>query len=314
MFNRYFQQELANLKDLGAEFSKAHPAIAPMLSGPAADPDVERLLEGVAFLTALLRQKLDDEFPEIIHDLMQLVCPHYLNPVPSTTMISFSLKPTLKQSVTVPAETYLSSVPVEGASCLFRTCYDVEMHPLKLLDASFSRPSGQMPSIRLLLELNGLKVSEWRPDSLRLYLAGDYSNAADIYLLLRNHLKRIVMKPVERGDSSVLSGEFLRPAGFSDKEAMIPYPSHAFPGYRILQEYFLSPEKFLFLDITGWERWSNRGDGSRFEVVFEFDELPFPPPRIKRDSFDLFVTPAVNIFPHEADPVLLDLRTPQYMI
>ena len=73
--NRYFQQEISNLKELGAEFSEAHPAIAPMLSGPSADPDVERLLEGVAFLTAMLRQKLDDEFPEIIHELVHLIWP-----------------------------------------------------------------------------------------------------------------------------------------------------------------------------------------------------------------------------------------------
>ena len=68
MFNRHFQQELDNLRDLGEAFSKAHPAVAPMLIGPTADPDVERLLEGVAFLTALLREKLDDDFPEIIHE------------------------------------------------------------------------------------------------------------------------------------------------------------------------------------------------------------------------------------------------------
>ena len=65
MFNRHYQQELQNLKELAVEFSKAHPALAPMLSGQTPDPDVERLLEGVAFLTGLLRQKLEDEFPEI---------------------------------------------------------------------------------------------------------------------------------------------------------------------------------------------------------------------------------------------------------
>ena len=85
MFNRYFQQELDNLKDLGAEFSKAHPAVAPMLSGRSSDPDVDRLLEGVAFLTGLLREKLDDEFPEIIHELVQLIWPHYLRPLPSAS-------------------------------------------------------------------------------------------------------------------------------------------------------------------------------------------------------------------------------------
>ena len=85
MFNRYFQDELANLRDLGAEFSESHPAIAPMLSGATTDPDVERLLEGVAFLTALMRQKLDDDFPEIIHELIRLIWPHYLRPIPSSS-------------------------------------------------------------------------------------------------------------------------------------------------------------------------------------------------------------------------------------
>ncbi len=56
MFNRYYQQELSYLKELAVEFSKAHPALAPMLSGQSQDPDVERLLEGVAFSAGLLRQ------------------------------------------------------------------------------------------------------------------------------------------------------------------------------------------------------------------------------------------------------------------
>jgi type VI secretion system protein ImpG len=90
MFNRYFQEELTHLKELGKDFSKAHPAVAPMLAGATPDPDVERLLEGVAFLTALLRQKLDDEFPEIINELMQLIWPHYLRPIPSSSFIAFT--------------------------------------------------------------------------------------------------------------------------------------------------------------------------------------------------------------------------------
>ena len=99
MFNRYFQQELSHLRDLGAEFAKKHPAVAPMLSGLSTDPDAERLLEGVAFLTALMRQKLDDDFPEIIQEMFQLIWPHYLRPIPSTTIISFSPKEKLKQIV-----------------------------------------------------------------------------------------------------------------------------------------------------------------------------------------------------------------------
>jgi type VI secretion system protein ImpG len=314
MFNRYFQQELAYLKELGVEFSRAHPALSPMLSGPTTDPDVERLLEGVAFLTALLRQKLDDEFPEITHDLMQLICPHYLRPIPSTTLLAFSPKPTLKQSLNVPAGIHFSSIPVEGTSCLFRTCYDVEIHPLDLLEASFAQPSGKPPVIKLLFELNGINVSYWKPQTLRFYLSGDYPSATDLYFILRHHLKRIIVMPREGGAGCILSREFLKPVGFSDEEALIPYPSHAFPGYRILQEYFISPTKFLFLDLLGWERWNNRGEASIFEVTFEFDDLSIPPPSIKKDNFALFVTPAINIFPHEADPVLLDHRKTEYTV
>jgi hypothetical protein len=80
VFNRYYQQELQNLRELAVEFSRTHPVAAPMLSGPKPDPDVERLLEGVAFLNGLLQQKLDDEFPELVHSLMDVVFPHYMRP------------------------------------------------------------------------------------------------------------------------------------------------------------------------------------------------------------------------------------------
>jgi type VI secretion system protein ImpG len=314
MVDRYYQQELHSLKDLAVDFSKAHPALAPMLSGPGTDPDVERLLEGVAFLTALLRRKLDDEFPELIHDLIRLIWPHYLRPLPSTTQIAFTPKPGLKQSLTIPAGIQVGSTPVEGTSCLFRTAYEVEIHPLSLLEASFQQPSGQPPAIRLLLELEGLKVSDWHPKSLRFYLAGDYPNASDLYLLLRQHLKRIVIAPQDKGTPVVLSPDLLRPVGFSSQDALIPYPSHSYPGYQIIQEYFTCPQKFLYLDLTGWERWQNRGQGSKFEIRFELEDLPFSPPRVRKENFVLFVTPAINIFPLDADPILLDHRKTEYLV
>jgi type VI secretion system protein ImpG len=314
MFNRYFQEELSHLKDMAVEFSKAHPALAPMLSGPTGDPDVERLLEGVAFLTALLREKLDDEFPEIIHELMQLIWPHYLRPLPSATIVAFSPKPTLKHSLTIPAGIHVGSVPVEGTSCLFKTCYDVELHPLDILEASLVQPPGQAPVIKLLLELRDLKVSDWHPKGLRFFLTGDYASASDLYFLLRHHLKGIGIKPVDDGSPAYLTSEFLRPLGFSTKEALIPYPSHSFPGYQILQEYFILPEKFLFLELVGWDRWQDRGEGSRFEISFELDDLPPQPPRVKKEDFLLSATPAINIFPHDADPIRLDHRQTRYLV
>ncbi len=313
MFNRYFQQELGYLKDLAAEFSKAHPAVAPMLSGQSTDPDAERLLEGVAFLTGLLKQKLDDEFPEIIHELIRLVFPHYLRPIPSATIMAFKPKPALKQGMTIPAGSQVASIPVEGTTCYFKTCFEVEVHPLELTDAKLVEAPGKSPVINIGFELQGQSLTEWEPGSLRLYLAGDYTTATDTYLLLHHYLDRIVVKPNDGGSPFYLSSENLKSVGFSSDEGLIPYPSHSFPAYRFLQEYFILPEKFLFLDITGWDKWEERGDGTKFEVSFELKELPVQP-RIKRDNFVLFASPAINVFEHDADPIRIDHKKTLYHV
>jgi type VI secretion system protein ImpG len=314
MFNRYYQEELTQLRELGEEFSKAHPALAPMLSGPTTDPDVERLLEGVAFLTGLMRQKLDDEFPEIVHGLIQLIWPHYLRPIPSATIVAFHPKASLKESFTIPSDIYINSVPIEGTSCTFKTSYEVELHPLTLLEASFVHPPGQPPFIRLNFELNALTLSNWEPKALRFFLGGDYTFASDLYLLLKYYLNQISISPVEKGHSLTLPPDYLKPVGFAHKEAVIPYPSHAYPGYRIIQEYFILPEKFLFLDLAGWDQWQERGDGTKFEVRFQLENIPFSPPRIKKEHFVLFATPAINVFPFDADPIRLDHKKTEYLV
>jgi type VI secretion system protein ImpG len=314
MINRYFQSELANLRDLGADFAKAHPAVAPMLSGMSADPDVERLLEGVAFLTALLRQKLDDEFPEIVHELMRLVLPHYLRPLPSAAMVAFTPRPTLKQTATIPAGIQVAAVPVEGTSCLFQTCYAVDVHPLQLLEASFTEASGTPPSIKLLLELTGPTLADWQPSALRFLLAGEFASATDLYFLFGNHLKSIRLTDGDTRHELRLGPEYLKPVGFDADEGVIPYPSNSFIGYRIIQEYFHFPEKYLFLDLCGWEHWQSRGEGNRFEIIFEFDEAPIAYPRVKAGDFVLFATPVINIFPFNADPIRLDHRKTQYRV
>src|SRR5690606_23591598 len=75
-YEDYFLQELSSLRELGREFAEYHPRLAPFLSAEAQDPDVERLLEGFAFLGARLRQTIEDEFPELSHSLLRVLWPH----------------------------------------------------------------------------------------------------------------------------------------------------------------------------------------------------------------------------------------------
>ena len=84
--DHYFQDELTRLRQQGRELAGAYPGLRHYLSHASSDPDVERLLEGAAFLTATLRARVDDQFPELSQGLLQLVAPHLLRITPSLTV------------------------------------------------------------------------------------------------------------------------------------------------------------------------------------------------------------------------------------
>ncbi|MGO9062715.1 MAG: type VI secretion system baseplate subunit TssF [Candidatus Binataceae bacterium] len=313
MLNRYYEQELSHLRQLAAEFSKAHPALAPMLAGPSSDPDVERLLEGVAFLTGLVRARIDDEFPEFIQTLGNLIFPHYLRPIPACTMIAFRAKGRLNEPAMVAPGVEIGSVPVDGTSCIFRTCYPVEVHPLVLRDASVTDRPGAPTAIRLSFTLEGFQLANWPLKSLRFFLGQNISEASLLYFLLSRYVTEIVVSTTD-APAYLLRPADLRPVGFAADEAILPYPPYAYPGYRVLQEYLLMPEKFLFLELTGLDRWENRGGGQDFDIEFRLSEKPAWTPRIRRESFTLNATPAINLFACDAEPIMLDHKRNEYRV
>ena len=84
---RYFDAEMRYLREAGEEFARAHPDRAAALNldkAGARDPYVERLFEGFAFLMGRLREKLDDDLPELTGGLVSMIWPHYLRTIPST--------------------------------------------------------------------------------------------------------------------------------------------------------------------------------------------------------------------------------------
>src|SRR5689334_24711186 len=92
----YYNRELQHLRETGAEFAREFPKIAGRLAleeFTCADPYVERLLEGFAFLAARVHLKLDAEFPRLTQTLFETVYPHYLNPVPSVGVVRFEPDP-----------------------------------------------------------------------------------------------------------------------------------------------------------------------------------------------------------------------------
>lgn len=310
--NGYFRDELVLLKELAREFSLVNPALAPLLEGEMADPDVERLLEAVAFQNAMLRRKLDLDFPELINRLTHLILPHYLRPLPATTIAAFCQNAPGADRELIPAGAMLVSPPVDGAACRFATTRQVELHPVEVSEAVFFSRGSHGGSIRLSLALRGISLSAWRPETLRFFINDEHASACELYLLLNRHLERIILTPEKGGAALALPPSFLTPRGFDETDALPPSPPHAVPGYRLLQEYFHTPASFFFFELSGWEHWEPRGDGERFTIVFELGAHTAPVVSLRRDTFILNAACVVNRFSHPAHPVSPDHRSSRY--
>ena len=305
-----FSEELRYLHELGNDFAQDNPQLARLLGKGASDPDVERLMEAFAFLTAKLRLKLEDDLPELTHPMLQLLWPNYLRPLPSATIIQFApRKQALSQSQRIAKGARLFSKPVDGMPCEFRTCTAVDIHPFEIdgvgvaqaLDSSAIRID-----LRTLVErpLNTLGCAR-----LDFHLSGDTQTARTLYLWLAQYLRHV---------SITINGEVRRlPAscvlfpGFSPDEALLPYPQNVFDGYRILQEYFVFPQRFHFFGLCGLEKiWPGQA-AQQVALEFHFTRQLPDSLRVGNADFSLFCAPAVNLFTHSAEPIDLSSQAAQ---
>ncbi|WP_296218251.1 type VI secretion system baseplate subunit TssF [Pseudomonas sp. UBA2684] len=330
-FNHYYQSELTALRHLGKRFAERSPALAPFLGQSGRDPDVERLLEGFAFLTGRLRQKLDDELPELTHSLMHLLWPNYMRPLPAFSMLQFDPLKRPGPALSVPRNTPVESKPIQGVTCRFRTAFATEVLPLALSGLEYSvKGDGALLSLRLAMSADG-HLGELNLKQLRLHLAGERYISQLLYLGLLRHLDSLQL--VLLGDDGTplkdAQGEALRPlqlgteqvqpVGFAEDEALIPYPLNTFRGYRYLQEYFAFQDKFLFVDIKGLEALKRLPEellkqARGLELRFEIQKAGVQRIRPSLDNVRLYCTPVVNLFAHDAIPIRLDGKQDQYLL
>jgi type VI secretion system protein ImpG len=316
-FNKYYQDELTFLREMGREFSQAHPEAAHFLAEGGTDPDVERLLEGFAFLTGRIRQKLDDEFPELVHALVSLLMPHYLRPIPPISLIEFEpVRGMVRKAHRVPKGTEVASVPVDGTSCRFQTCFDVDLQPFRIESVSLQTAVGTKPELQLRFALEpGCAISWSEIAKLRFFLSG--APAETLYFWLRQYLTkiRITASPGQKSSDDVyLESDALQPAAFRDEEAVLPYPKTASTGYRLLQEYFIFPEKFLFFELSGLDLLHQQIKGSSFGIDFILSRPLDRSLKVSAENIRLYCTPIVNLVKTESEPVRIDHNRTEYRI
>lgn len=323
--NRY-NEELLALRRRAARFADTFPKIAGRLrmTGEVADdPHVERLIQSFAYSAARVRQKLDDEFPELSDGLLETLYPHYLAPLPSMSIVRFEPIETLDSVQTVPRYTEILTEPVGGEACRFRTTQDVEIAPIEIaaanlsaqpINAPLSSYAGVAGCLRLSIRSIDPRKSfgEFGVGSLRLHLPSSWPQAVALYELLANNTLGIALA-THTGDPAplFLPAKCMKPVGFEPAQAMLPYPAPSFIGYRILTEFFALPQKFLFLDIEGLEAWN----GEALEIFIYLKETDAKLERmVSARDFSLNATPVVNLFRQTCEPISVDGTRTEYRL
>lgn len=333
----YYERELAFMRQMGAEFADRYPKVASRLQlerSKCEDPHVERLLEGFAFLAARVHLKIDDDFPEVSESLLNVVYPHYVRPLPSMSLVEFELDPVqgkLTTGLSIPRGSELYARPSGGVAYRFRTCYDTTLWPLGVDAAQWTTPERLRPAVRapeavaaLRLELRCMpevRFDRLDLETLRIHLAGEGNIVYPLYELLAGNLVSVLVRdPDGRAQPVVLGPEALRPAGFGENDGMLPFPRRSFLGYRLLQEYFTFPEKFLFFDLGGFEQLRAAGFGERAEFVFLISQFERGDRRqvlesgVNERTVRLGCTPVVNLFQQVSEPILLTQRRQEYLL
>ena len=333
----HYESELTYLREMGAEFAHEFPKVAARLdlaNTEVADPFVERMLEGFAFLTARIQLKMEAEFPTFTQSLLNMVYPHYAAPTPSMAIVQITPSDALRSTpagVALPAGTELRSLlgTEDQTNCVFRTAHVVHLLPIDMAEAEYigapaavaalNLPNslGAKAAIRLRLRSQGnVPFTKIALQRLSFHLGGPELARMRLYEQLAAHVTGIVVRPAERPIPwhERLPPGALEPAGFEPGEAMLPALPQTFDGYRLLQEYYALPERFLFFTLSGLDRAAIRCTGSELEIVILLDRAEPSLLSLAPDHVALHCTPAINLFPKRSDRVNLDTTRAEHLV
>lgn len=335
---RYYNQELAHVREMGAEFAVQFPKIAARLGIDGievADPYVERLLEGFAFLAGRVQLKLDAEFPRFTQRMLEIIYPQYLAPTPSMLIAQF--KPDLSDSnlvrgFTIPRGSSMRSLLGKGdlTACEFRTAHELRLYPLEVAAASYfsfapDLPLPQLPGgnrikggLRIRLRLGGdLGFSQIDLANLPVFLSGSDEIAYKLHELTLGACVGMLVLPTQRPQPWY---EFIDPRnvasiGFDDEQALLPVSLRGFQGYRLVHEYFAFPQRYLFLDLQGLSKGLRRCDGKEVEIVLLFSRGDASLQSVvDAGNVSLFCTPAINLFSKRVDRIHLTDSVYEYHV
>ena len=334
-----YEQELAYMREMGEEFAESYPKIAARLGMDGveiSDPYIERMMEGFAFMAARVQLELDLQYPVLTQHLLEIIYPHYLAPTPSMFIAKLEPDPSqgsMEDGFLLKSGTSLRSPLRAGdnTACQFRTAHDVTLWPIRITEAEYLGGRGEVvaagvgenrevkAAIRLRLESIGeLGLAKLGLDELTLFMTGAGWEPWKLFEHIANDGVQVAGRSVDpRNDwTHVNRWNTIEATGSDPDQAMLPFPGQSFDGYRLLQEYYALPNRFFFTKVGGLQpilKQVNDGDAVDIYILLN-QSVPALSGVIEPSSFELFATPAINLFEKRCDRVHVSGRDVDYQI
>lgn len=330
---KHYEAELAYMREMGAEFAASHPKIASRLGMDGlevADPYVERLLEGFAFLAARVQLELEMQSPELSQSILEILYPHFLAPRPSMMIAYFETdakNADFTSGYTLPRGTQLrTQSSAQRRACVFKTSHDLDIWPLEISEAEYIGSRGELvaqglardtdarAAVRLKIRrMDGGALNELPIRNLVLHFDRNAGGNWQLHECLCNTV--CALEARVGGQIVALPEGAITPKGFDVDEALLPVPHRSLDGYRLLQEYFAMPERFHFADVRGLEPAVAQTDGSEVEILLYLTEaLQNGESLVVPEAFMLNAVPAVNLFEKRCDRVRVTTRDTEYRV
>ena len=313
-FLDYYNENLAFMRRLGAEFAAEFPKIAARLDVNAIecqDPFIERLLEGTAFLSARVEQKLEKGYPRFLESMLGAVCPSALGPVPAFCNVKVSRSDLSKigpQGFKVSfGSQFKRNINRFNAEVIFEPVFETVVTPVWISDAVFLKHDSKIAELTEKGLINALEVelvsegdndfSKLDLDYLDIYLNLSDQDASELCELLMNNLHGVFIKDkndeFRKIDNLDLSLSFLS----SGKNALSELSNES-EGLNCFRMYLNSPDLCKFVRITGISKAFSSVSSDRCSLVFLFDKVTdFKiETTIQSDSLMLNVIPLLNLF------------------
>ncbi len=336
-FLELYNQELRHFRDMAGEFGTRYPEVAGALTGRenGADPFVERLLEGVAFLAARVQLKQEAVFPQFTSHLLDCAFPHWGKPTPSMGVVEFVPDNTatgINDGFVIPPRSRLFSRPVPGIElpCEFVTAHPVRLLPIRVTAARYvSGPSGDnIPvSCQAFVEIDlasfeGADIQRIDLSELEFYIDGDDDTASFLYEQLVSNCTGVALRFGGKSDSdspfTMLPPTALSFRSCDAERALMPLDSRIFSGFRLLQEYFALPQRYRYFVLSGdalKRAFRQHARGTRFSVRFFFDvRQSVLASVVGVNTFRLFTTPVINLFSRRMDRIIVEREQTEHHI